>query len=85
MAGSELGPGLVVSLSLALANSRDQSSAAAHPGPLSLSRLSSLFLQSLDQSRRNPAVETITTEASLCKSCELKKVGIHVTTSHIKD
>lgn len=42
MAGSELGPGLVVSLSLALANSRDQSSAAAHPGPLCLSLVSPL-------------------------------------------
>ena len=64
MAGSELGAGLVVS--------PGPVQLTAHPGAPSLS---SLFLQSSDQSKTNPAVETISTEVSLCKPCELKKVG----------
>ena len=64
VAGSELGAGLVVS--------PGPVQLTAHPGAPSLS---SLFLQSSDQSKTNPAVETISTEATLCKPCELKKVG----------
>ena len=64
VAGSELGAGLVVSPCPV--------QLTAHPGAPSLS---SLFLQSSDQSKTNPAVKTISTEATLCKPCELKKVG----------
>ena len=75
MAGSELGPGLVVSLSLALANSRDQSSAAAHPGPLCLSLVSPLsFFKVWISPEEILLWKQSPTETSLCKSCELKKV-----------
>ena len=71
--GSELGAGLVVS------PCRVQSSSpltrALHLSPLS-------FFKVWISQKQILAVETILTEASLCKPCELKKVGLCHNVTH---